>query len=82
MVRLNRAIAIDHVEGAAAALADLNSLAAELDGYYLYHATRAELLRKLGRTVEARSADVRALALTANPAERDLLERRLIAASL
>jgi len=82
VVRLNRAIAIDHVEGAAAALADLNSLAAELDGYYLYHATRAELLRKLGRTVEARSADVRALALTANPAERDLLERRLIAASL
>ena len=82
VVRLNRAIAINHVEGAAAALADLNSLAAELDGFYLYHATRAELLRKLGRTVEARSADVRALALTANPAERDLLERRLIAASL
>jgi RNA polymerase sigma-70 factor (ECF subfamily) len=79
---LNRAIAIDHVEGAAAALADVNALAAELDGYYLYHATRAELLRKLGRTVEARSADVRALALTTNPAERDLLERRLIAASL
>ena len=82
VVRLNRAIAINHVEGAAAALADLNSLAAELDGYYLYHATRAELLRKLDRTVEARSADVRALALTTNPAERDLLERRLIAASL
>jgi RNA polymerase sigma-70 factor (ECF subfamily) len=82
VVRLNRAIAIDHVEGAAAALADVNALAAELDGYYLYHATRAELLRKLGRTVEARSADVRALALTTNPAERDLLERRLIAASL
>jgi RNA polymerase sigma-70 factor (ECF subfamily) len=82
VVRLNRAIAIDHVEGAAAALADVSALAAELDGYYLYHATRAELLRKLGRTVEARSADVRALALTTNPAERDLLERRLIAASL
>jgi RNA polymerase sigma factor (sigma-70 family) len=79
VVRLNRAIAIEHVEGAAAALADVNALATELDAYHLYHATRAELLRKLGRTVEARSADARALALTANPAERELLENRLIA---
>ena len=57
----------------------MNALAAELDGYHLYHATRAELLRKLGRAAEARTADARALALTANPAERELLESRLIA---
>jgi RNA polymerase sigma-70 factor (ECF subfamily) len=81
VVRLNGAIAIEHVEGAAAALADVNLLAAELDGYHLYHATRAELLRKLGRAVEARSADARALALTTNPAERELLENRLIVGS-
>jgi RNA polymerase sigma-70 factor (ECF subfamily) len=81
VVRLNRAIAIEHVEGAAAALADVNALAAELAGYHLYHATRAELLRKLGRAAEAHSADARALALTANPAERELLENRLIGGS-
>ena len=81
VVRLNRAIALEHVEGAAAALADVTALATELDGYHLYHATRAELLRKLGRTVEARSADARALALTTNPAERELLESRLLASS-
>jgi predicted RNA polymerase sigma factor len=81
VVRLNRAIALQHVEGAAAALADVTALATELDGYHLYHATRAELLRKLGRTVEARSADARALALTTNPAERELLENRLLASS-
>jgi len=81
VVRLNRAIALEHVEGAAAALADVTALATELDGYHLYHATRAELLRKLGRTVEARSADARALALTTNPAERELLENRLLASS-
>jgi RNA polymerase sigma-70 factor (ECF subfamily) len=79
VVRLNRAIAIEHVEGAAAALAEVTALAAELDGYHLYHATRAELLRKLGRAAEARGADARALALTENPAERELLEGRLIA---
>jgi len=81
VVRLNRAIALEHVEGAAAALADVTALATELDGYHLYHATRAELLRKIGRTVEARSADARALALTTNPAERELLESRLLASS-
>jgi predicted RNA polymerase sigma factor len=42
-----------------------------------YHATRAELLRQLGRPAQARLADERALGLTANPAERALLEQRL-----
>jgi len=43
----------------------------------LFHATRAELLRALGRTAEAREADLRASALTANPAERALLQARI-----
>jgi predicted RNA polymerase sigma factor len=44
---------------------------------YLYHSTRAVLLRELGHTAQARQADERALGLTANPAERALLEQRL-----
>lgn len=77
VVRLNRAIALRHVAGPAAALAEVEALAPALDRYYLLHATRAELLRALLRTAEARDADARALALTENPAERALLERRL-----
>ena len=77
VVRLNRAIAVWHVAGADRALRELEPLATELDGYHLYHATRGELLRDLGRTDEARAADRRALDLTENPAERALLERRL-----
>jgi predicted RNA polymerase sigma factor len=49
----------------------------ELDRYHLFHATRAELLRALGRSVQARRAEERALGLTANSAERALLEQRL-----
>jgi len=48
-----------------------------LDTYHLYHATRAELLRALGRAEEARHADERALMGTANPAEQSLLRQRL-----
>jgi RNA polymerase sigma-70 factor (ECF subfamily) len=77
VVRLNRAIAVWHVAGAEAALRELDPLADDLDAYHLYHATRAELLRDLGRADEARAADRRALTLTENPAERALLERRL-----
>ncbi|MFZ0215748.1 MAG: sigma-70 family RNA polymerase sigma factor [Candidatus Dormiibacterota bacterium] len=76
VVRLNRAIARSHVVGPAAALADVETLAAELDRYYLFYATRAALLRELGRGREALLADERALALTANPAERRLLRER------
>jgi predicted RNA polymerase sigma factor len=65
------------VLGPQAALEAADGLAPGLDRYYLYHATRAELLRQLGRTAEARQADQRALGLTANPAERALLEQRL-----
>ena len=77
VVRLNRAIAVWHVAGADAALRELAPLGEDLDRYHLYHATRAELLRDLGRGGEARAADRRALELTDNPAERALLERRL-----
>ncbi len=77
VVRLNRAIALRYVEGAAAALAEVDALAAELDRYHLFHATRGELLRELGRDDEARAANRRALELTENPAERRLLERRI-----
>ena len=77
VVRLNRAIALWHVSGAEQAYLELFALAEDLDRYHLYHATRAELLRALGRADEARAADQRALELTENPAERALLSSRL-----
>jgi RNA polymerase sigma-70 factor (ECF subfamily) len=77
VVRLHRAIALSHLAGPAAALAEVDSVAAELSRYHLFHATRAELLRDLGRTDEARRCDEQALGLTGNPAERALLEQRL-----
>jgi RNA polymerase sigma-70 factor (ECF subfamily) len=77
VIRLHRAIALSHVLGAKAALDELDDLAEVLAGYHLLHAIRAELLRQLGRTGQARQADERALNLTGNPAERALLEQRL-----
>jgi predicted RNA polymerase sigma factor len=77
VTRLQRAIAARYVIGPAAALRDVDALADHLDGYHLFHATRAELLRDLGRAGQARAADERALTLTANPAERSLLRQRL-----
>lgn len=74
---LHRAIALGQVLGPQAALDATDALVADLDRYHLYHATRAELLRELGRPAEARQADERALGLTGNPAERALLEQRL-----
>jgi RNA polymerase sigma factor (sigma-70 family) len=80
VVRLNRAIALSHGVGPAEALEEVEPLEPALRGYHLYHATRAELLRRLGRPAEAREANDRALALTRNPAERRLLEERLASA--
>ena len=77
VVQLNRAIARRYLNGALEALADVDRLAEPLESYYLFHATRAELLRDLGRDAEARVALTRALDLTANPAERALLQRRM-----
>jgi RNA polymerase sigma-70 factor (ECF subfamily) len=77
VVLLNRAVATRYVVGPEAALAETTPLAAELDGYRLFHALRAGLLTGLGRDDEARAASERALALAGNPAERELLARRL-----
>jgi RNA polymerase sigma factor (sigma-70 family) len=77
VVLLNRAVATRYVLGPDAALAETAALAAELDGYRLFHALRAGLLTCLGRDEEAAMANERALALTSNPAERELLTRRL-----
>jgi RNA polymerase sigma-70 factor (ECF subfamily) len=78
VVALNRALALAELEGPAAALEQIEPLAARLNGYHLFHAARGELLRRLGRLDEAHRADRRALALTDNPAERRLLEARLV----
>jgi RNA polymerase sigma-70 factor (ECF subfamily) len=77
VVLLNRAVATRYVLGPEAALAEIAPLAEALDGYRLYHALRAGLLAGLGREEEAKQASDRALALAANPAERELLARRL-----
>jgi RNA polymerase sigma factor (sigma-70 family) len=77
VVLLNRAVATRYVLGPEAALAEITPLAAELDGYRLFHALRAGLLTGLGRDDEARDASERALELAGNPAERELLARRL-----
>jgi RNA polymerase sigma factor (sigma-70 family) len=76
VTRLHRAIAVRYVAGPRAAMAELDDLAGTLDEYHLYHATRAELLRALGDFDQARAADCRALELTANPAERAVLQQR------
>ena len=77
VVQLNRAIALRYLEGAQEALREVDGISASLDSYYLFHATRAELLRDLGREREANHAVLRALQLTSNPAERALLQKRL-----
>jgi RNA polymerase sigma-70 factor (ECF subfamily) len=77
VVRLNRAVALWRVEGPEAALAEVERLGGKLDGYHLFHATRGELLMDLGRREQSRAAELRALELTANRAERHLLEQRL-----
>jgi predicted RNA polymerase sigma factor len=77
VVRLNRAVATRFVLGPQAALAEIEPLAGDLDGYRLFHAVRAELLAELGNHEQASAANERALELAANPAERELLARRL-----
>jgi RNA polymerase sigma-70 factor (ECF subfamily) len=76
IVALNRAIAVGEVEGPDAALTAVDRLRDALDGYHAFHATRAELLRRLGRREEARTAYDRAIGLAGNTAERAHLTRR------
>jgi len=77
VTRLHRAIALRYTLGARAAMSELDALAGALDDYHLFHATRADLLRELGDPDLARAADRRALALTANSAEKALLQQRI-----
>jgi RNA polymerase sigma-70 factor (ECF subfamily) len=77
VVELNRAVAIAMADSPERGLPMVEALADELDGYHLFHATRADLLRRLDRRAEAAEAYRRALELVANPAERTHLERRL-----
>jgi len=77
VTRLHRTVAVRYVEGVHAALTELEGLQETLGKYALFYATRAELLRASGRNAEAHQADEQALALTANPAQHDLLRDRL-----
>jgi RNA polymerase sigma-70 factor (ECF subfamily) len=74
VVALNRAVVIAELDGPEVGLAEVDRLS--LDGYHLWHATRADLLRRLGRSAEARAAYDAALARTDNEAERAFLARR------
>ena len=76
VVRLNYAVAVAETDSAEAGLAVADAVAEELDGYYLLHATRAELLQRLGRDAEAVCAYDRAIALAGNEVERAHLTRR------
>jgi RNA polymerase sigma-70 factor, ECF subfamily len=75
VVELSRAVAVAEADGPEAGLEIIDGL--DLDDYRYLHSTRGELLRRLGRTAEARDAFSRALALADDEAERRLLERRL-----
>ena len=74
IVRLNRAIVLAELDGPEVALAQVDAL--PLDGYHIFHATRADLLRRLGRSQESRAAYDRAIELTGNAAETAHLIRR------
>jgi RNA polymerase sigma-70 factor (ECF subfamily) len=77
IVSLNRAVAIAMADSPQPALELINRLANELDGYHLFHATRADLLRRVGALKEAAQSYRRALELVTNDSERRFLERRL-----
>ncbi len=81
VVALNRAVAVAMAEGLTMGLAELNDLAADLDGYAWFHSTRGELLRRLDRPEEAIEAFRRALALTENATAGKLLQRRIAGTS-
>ena len=77
---LNHAVAVALCEGIETGLRLIDQLgdAGELESYHLYHAARADLLRRLGRSREAAEAYRQALKLTANAVERRYLRRRLL----
>ena len=79
LVELNRAVAVAEVDGPDAGLAVVDRL--DLSHYYLFHATRADLLQRVGRFADAAEAYGAALDLATNPAEREFLEQRRIASA-
>ena len=77
VISLNRAVAIAMADGPQAGLPLIDDLTADLDAYHLFHAARADLLRRLDRREESADAYRRALSLATNARERAFLERRL-----
>ncbi|WP_341530239.1 RNA polymerase sigma factor [Nostoc sp. UHCC 0302] len=77
IISLNRAVAISMVDSPQTALGLIDGLASQLDGYHLFYAARAELLRRIGAYQEAAQSYTLALALVTNNSERRFLERRL-----
>lgn len=82
VIRLNRAVAMRYVAGPAAALSEVEALAHDLEGYYLFHSIRGAFLLELGHSEQAQAAEMRALALTGNQAEQLLIHQRLSARGL
>ena len=74
MVALNRAVALAEVDGPQAALDEVERL--DLEDFHLFHAVRADLLRRAGRDAEAAEAYAAAVDRAENTAERDFLRRR------
>ena len=77
VIELNRAVAVAMADGPARGLPLVDALAGELEGYHLFHSTRADLLRRLDRRDESAAAYRRALVLATNPSQRAFLGRRL-----
>jgi len=76
-VSLNRAVAIAMADSPQREIGLLDRLATELEGYHLFHAARADLLRRIGALEKAAQSYKRALTLVINNSERRFLERRL-----
>jgi RNA polymerase sigma-70 factor (ECF subfamily) len=76
IIVLNRAVAVAELDGPEVALAAVDRLEDELAGYHAYHATRADLLRRLGRSRQSRAAYDKAIELAGNTAETAYLTRR------
>lgn len=76
IIALNRAVAVAELDGPEVALAIVDRLAEALAGYHAYHATRADLLRRLGRSRQSRAAYDRAIELAGNTGETAYLTRR------
>jgi RNA polymerase sigma-70 factor (ECF subfamily) len=76
IIALNRAIAVAELDGPEVALAAVDRLEHRLAGYHAYHATRADMLRRLGRSQQSRAAYDKAIELAGNTAETAYLTRR------